>query len=72
MSEKSGETGVGWAIFVTCLFAALGIFESGVWCYQWAETTSQKQAIQAGVAHWTINPETGERKFEFITPGEKK
>lgn len=25
-------------------------------------------AIKAGVAHWTINPTTGERKFEYITP----
>jgi hypothetical protein len=26
----------------------------------------QRQAITAGVAHWTINAETGERKFEWI------
>ena len=25
-------------------------------------------AIKAKVAHWTINPETGERKLEFIQP----
>jgi hypothetical protein len=23
-------------------------------------------AVKAGVAHWTINAETGERKFEWI------
>lgn len=25
----------------------------------------RKEAIQAGVAHWAINPTTGEKKFVF-------
>ena len=26
----------------------------------------REEAIKAGAAHWTIDPKTGERKFEFI------
>jgi hypothetical protein len=27
----------------------------------------KRQAIEAGVARWTIDPETGAREFEWIT-----
>lgn len=32
------------------------------------ESRYQKQAIAAGVARYTVNPATGETKFEYIKP----
>lgn len=32
----------------------------------------RKEAIEAGVAHWTIDEKTGEKQFEWIKPGESK
>jgi len=58
---------------VTEYVVGLLIFVCGVVlgsCFGQAAAKSgfQRDAAKASVARWTINPETGERKFEFIQP----
>lgn len=39
-------------------FGAIALVDIGV-------SINRKEAIEAGVAHWTINPVTGQKTFEF-------
>jgi hypothetical protein len=34
--------------------------------------SDRSDAIKAGVAHYTVNPTTGETKFEWIKPEDRK
>ena len=52
-----------WALWgILVLAAALVSFYTGV---ELAKGHQQKKAIAAGVAQWTINPETGETLFVY-------
>lgn len=35
------------------------------------ECNIRSSAIKAGVAHYTVNPKTGETKFEWVKPQEQ-
>lgn len=52
-----------WAIGVVtglCFGFTAGVYYGG---WQW-----QKLAIRDGVGQWAIDPQTGERRFEWVSP----
>lgn len=61
--------------FATFLFVMAMIIGSFVFgcCVgdRYASAQYQTVAKECGVAHWTIDPQTGERRFEFVRCGEK-
>ncbi len=59
------ETDDVFGYFIGILFLLLIGFLIGALC----EANSRREdAIKAGVAHWTINPTTGKKTFEYIAP----
>lgn len=51
------------------LIAAFVILFIGAWVgWDKGLTHAEREAIKAGVAHYTVNPQTGETKFEYLTP----
>lgn len=53
---------VGATAFACLMFILGAVFEEG---------SMRSSAIKAGVAHYTVNPKTGETKFEWVKPQEQ-
>lgn len=49
------------ASILAMIFGSLGL----LWGVYLGVESGKRQAIKAGVAHWTINPVTGEKSFQY-------
>lgn len=54
--------------FILWFLSCIGVEDIGEYNGHYYE---KQNAVIAGVAHYTVNPQTGETKFEYITTKEK-
>lgn len=54
--------------FEICILVALSTFTGFCLGGAFESSRQMSKSIEAGVAQWTIDAKTGEKRFEYITP----